>query len=190
MAQPKASHSRHRIEASFWVPVDIDTVWDFASRPTNLAKISPSEWQVRVSHNGPAYEGAEFEIQLKPPFSPITIRWGSRIENVVPSGDERSFEDLQLYGPFSYWRHTHSFSKGTRDVVAPDGTTLRSLTPGTWIKDQVEYALPMGLLGDVVEKLVVSRLLRNMFRDRKHAILAMLDTLATSAATTSTKETI
>ena len=169
--------TRYQIESSFWVPADIDQVWEFASKPKNLAKISPPEMNIHVSHEGPSYEGLEFEIRLKPPLLPINITWGSRIENVIPSGDERSFEDVQTYGPFKYWKHTHSFAKGTRDVESPGSGTVRSLTPGTWIKDVVVYEMPLGALGTVAHKLVVDKILRNVFRDRKEAVLKILDTL-------------
>jgi ligand-binding SRPBCC domain-containing protein len=160
---------QYHLESSFWIPVDIEDVWAFGSRPKNLAKISPPEMNVKVDHDGPSYEGLEIEIKIKPWFSPITIRWGSRIENVVPVGDERSFEDVQLYGPFKYWRHTHKFVKGTRDAQTSTGETVRSLSPGTWIIDSIVYEMPLGVLGMVAREVAVAKILGNMFRDRKKA---------------------
>lgn len=161
---------RHKLETSFWIPADIDTVWSFASRPQNLAKISPPDLHIQVGLEGEAYEGAEFEIKIKPSFSPITINWGSRIENIKATGDERSFEDVQTHGPFAYWHHTHKFTKGTRDVESAAGNTVRSLSPGTWVSDSVVYELPLGILGSIAHQLVIKRILANMFRDRRHAV--------------------
>ncbi len=176
------------LESSFWVPVDIETVWEFGSRPKNLARISPPNLNVQVDHEGPSYEGLEIEIKIKPSFSPIGITWGSRIENVVPVGDERSFEDIQLYGPFAYWRHTHKFTKGTRDVTSADGGIVRSLTPGTWISDSIVYEMPLGVLGQIAQNVAVAKILRNMFRDRKKATLEFFENERN--AKTPVKETI
>lgn len=163
----------YHLESSFWLPADIDAVWAFGSKPKNLAKISPANMHVEVDHEGDSYEGLEIEIRIRPSFLPVPIKWGSRIENVVSTGDERSFQDVQTYGPFAYWRHTHKFVKGVRDVESSAGNTVRSLTPGTWVVDSIEYQMPLGVLGSIAHGVAVERILRNMFRDRKRAVLRL-----------------
>lgn len=164
----------YRLESSFWVPADIDAVWAFASKPKNLAKISPANLNVKVDFEGEAYEGLDVKIHIRPNFSPAGISWVSRIENVIKQGDERQFQDIQISGPFAYWKHTHKFIKGLRDVESGAGSTVRSMHPGTWIVDSVEYKMPLGPLGTIAHAVVVNRLLKNMFRDRKSATLAVL----------------
>lgn len=163
----------HHLESSFWVPADIDTVWSLAARPKTLAKISPANLSVHVDFDGEAYEGLELTIKFRPQPLPFAIEWVSQIQNVVSQGDARQFEDIQKHGPFAFWQHTHKFIKGTRDVESAAGQTLRSLNPGTWIVDSVEYKMPLGLLGSVAHAIAVEKILRNMFRDRKKAFSEM-----------------
>lgn len=58
--------------------------------------------------------------------------WQSRIENGDPA---RRFVDIQIKGPYSYWRHAHEF------IPMANGTLMR---------DIVHYRLPLGWLGSVV----------------------------------------
>lgn len=167
--KPNSARKLYKIESSFWVPADIETVWDVGCRPQSLAKISPKHLNVSVDFDGEAYEGLEIKIRFKPSFSPLGLTWVSKIYDVISTGDERQFVDDQVSGPFAYWKHTHKFVKGTKDVESSTGQVQRSLTPGTWIIDQVEYQMPLGLLGKAAHCILVEKILKDMFRDRKKA---------------------
>lgn len=67
------------------------------------------------------------------------------------------FADIQLRGPFAYWRHNHRFESTER------GTTRMT--------DEVEYALPLGWLGELVAGDFTREKLRRMF-DYRHQVLA------------------
>jgi len=71
----------------------------------------------------------------------------------------RYFSDVQVSGPFAYWKHTHTFE--------PDGPASCTL------EDKVEYALPFGLLGRWVAGSFVRRKLEEMFEHR-HTVTARL----------------
>lgn len=67
------------------------------------------------------------------------------------------FSDIQISGPFAYWKHTHTFE--------PDG-------PATCIlQDKVEYALPFGLIGRCFAGKFVRNKLLKLFEYR-HAVTA------------------
>src|SRR5712691_9051475 len=69
------------------------------------------------------------------------------------------FSDVQVSGPFAYWKHTHTFE--------PDGPAASIL------QDRVEYALPFGSLGRWFAGKYVRRRLEEMFQHR-HTLTARL----------------
>ncbi|ADX74050.1 hypothetical protein Asphe3_29380 [Pseudarthrobacter phenanthrenivorans Sphe3] len=62
-----------------------------------------------------------------------------------------SFTDEQVKGPFKSFRHVHEF-----EITAG----------GSVMTDRVEFSAPFGLLGRVVEKLVLRPYLQRLIRDR------------------------
>jgi ligand-binding SRPBCC domain-containing protein len=79
------------------------------------------------------------------------LRWRmtSRISACDPPG---SFVDEQVAGPFARWRHAHHFE--------PDGAG------GTVMRDVVDFAAPLGLLGIVAERTVLGWYLPRLIRLR------------------------
>jgi ligand-binding SRPBCC domain-containing protein len=67
--------------------------------------------------------------------------------------------DVQLKGPYKLWRHTHAFAER-------DG--------GTAMTDTVEYALPFGIVGRIVNRLQVARDLERIFDYRADRIREIL----------------
>ena len=62
-----------------------------------------------------------------------------------------SFTDEQVQGPFKSFRHVHEFE---------------TTAGGSIMTDRVEFTAPFGLLGRVVEKLVLRPYLQRLIRDR------------------------
>lgn len=62
-----------------------------------------------------------------------------------------SFTDEQVKGPFKSFRHVHEFE---------------TTAGGSIMTDRVEFTAPFGLLGRVVEKLVLRPYLQRLIRDR------------------------
>jgi ligand-binding SRPBCC domain-containing protein len=69
------------------------------------------------------------------------------------------FSDVQVSGPFAYWKHTHTFE--------PEGPAACIL------EDKVEYALPFGFLGRWLAGKLIRRKLEKMFEHR-HQVTARL----------------
>ena len=78
----------------------------------------------------------------------FTSRWVAEHTVYDPP---RSFEDVQISGPFRSWRHRH--------IVEPhaDGATLR---------DEIEYEMPIPIFGPLAAPLVVTPKIEKMFEYR------------------------
>ena len=96
------------------------------------------------------HEGALIDYRIR--ISGVPMLWRTRIEVWEP---ETRFVDVQLRGPYRLWRHEHRFS----DV---DG--------GTQMIDRVEYAMPLGPLGEIARAVYVRRMLEHIFDYRHEAV--------------------
>lgn len=145
--------ARYRLRAEEHIAIDSQFAFVYFSDPRNLEKITPPWLYFRLldSENIPALaENVEFHYRIRMLGIPFT--WSSRIVDVHPS---REFSDIQLSGPYRAWRHRHIFE--------PEGS-------GTVIRDEVEYEIPLGPLGDLAHGLLVKNRLRNIFQYRSRAI--------------------
>jgi len=90
------------------------------------------------------------EISL---FGGIHIQWVAEHRNYQPG---RSFQDVQISGPFTSWCHTHS--------VEPidENACLYS--------DSIDYKVPVGWLGELLGGWFVRQKLKRMFAYR-HALV-------------------
>jgi ligand-binding SRPBCC domain-containing protein len=136
------------------LPVSIVAAWDFFASTGNLARITPPEMMVtRTNGTGEQllYEGMIITYTLYP-FMMIPVRWKTEITSLAKPF---YFEDFQKSGPYEYWHHRHSF---------------REIEGGVEMTDTLQYALPMGLFGEMVNTLIVSRRLEEVFAYRRRRI--------------------
>lgn len=89
----------------FVVHAPLERVAEFHKDTRALKWLNPPPILVQFQHVEPLAEGsiAEFTLWL----GPLPIRWKARHDNVDP---ERGFSDLQVTGPFQYWKHRHDFT--------------------------------------------------------------------------------
>jgi ligand-binding SRPBCC domain-containing protein len=120
--------------------------------PYNLAKITPPWLNFRVTsaERVQMRQGAEIQYTIR--WLKLPIRWKTRITEYKPP---YSFIDEQDKGPYTLWRHHHVFED------TPEGTKVR---------DEVQYALPFGLLGRFVHAAIVRRQLLAIFRYRQREL--------------------
>jgi ligand-binding SRPBCC domain-containing protein len=138
---------RYRLYREQHLNCAIDEAWNFFSRPENLAEITPKEMNFTVTsleEKRPIFKGMRIHYSVSPLFS-IPLKWETEIRDVLPY---RSFTDFQVKGPYSYWNHTHEFVPTENGVI---------------MKDTVSYELPLGLLGQVVHRLLVKSKLKHIF---------------------------
>ncbi|MBM3422525.1 MAG: SRPBCC family protein [Chlorobi bacterium] len=133
------------------IPVTIETAWDFFSSPENLSRITPPEMFFRITDGLPGrqiYEGMLITYTLYP-FMMLPVEWETEIISV-----ERPFlfVDRQKSGPYESWVHRHEF---------------REIPGGVEMIDRIDYVMPFGAFGDMVNALIVSRRLDEVFAYRK-----------------------
>ena len=141
----------HLFRKEQFVQVPRGRVFEFFSRPENLARLTPPELGFVVLTPSPIEmkHGALIDYTVR--LMGIRLRWTTLITAYDPPD---RFVDEQLKGPYSFWHHTHTFSE-------VDG--------GTIITDEVKYAMPFGPAGNLVHALFVRRNLQKIFRYRaKH----------------------
>jgi ligand-binding SRPBCC domain-containing protein len=166
---------RRTLQSRQWVPHSLEQVWAFFSDPSNLEKLTPPSYRASVKVQGEFREGCKVVIALKPYGIPVPLKWISAIQGLQTSAERCEFVDVQLSGPFAFWRHHHIFETGDREFHGKRSEqTLKIDSGGTWIIDDVEYELPYGIFGAVAESLFARKQLESMFAYRKTQTLALL----------------
>ena len=95
-------------------------------------------------------KGAEIDYKLS--WLGIPLRWKTLITEYEPPFH---FVDEMKKGPYSLWRHRHTFRPSPR---------------GTVIEDRVDYALPLGPVGSVAHRFLVKRQVEEIFAYRQKAL--------------------
>ncbi len=82
----------------------------------------------------------------------LRLRWVTEITHVQ---EPVYFTDEQRFGPYALWHHKHHFT---------------SVTGGVEMTDEVDYAMPLGLLGRVAHWLFVGREVSGIFEHRNKVL--------------------
>lgn len=130
-------------------------VFEFFSEARNLEEITPPWLRFGLEHQSTADIRAGTRLEYRLQLHGIPLRWVSVIEEWDPV---HRFVDRQLTGPYRLWHHTHEFSA--------DGDS-------TIVRDEVRYALPLGLLGELAHPFV-ARDLGRIFDYRYGAVARLV----------------
>lgn len=166
-------------EAEQWLPLPVEAVFAFFANPANLPPLMPAWQKARIdavvfrpppprpagaSEGIAAGVGTEITVTARPfPFSPFRGAWVARIEDFQWN---QGFCDVQLKGPFAHWRHCHS--------VRPSPHPVERSPTGTWVRDAVDYELPLGGLGKTLDTLLTRPALERLFRYRQNRAYQIL----------------
>jgi ligand-binding SRPBCC domain-containing protein len=163
---------RYTYHSEQWLPYPLDLVFAFFSNPENLPRLMPPWQKARIEEaaltappptpnrsvrfqNVSAGVGSRITLSFKPfPYAPLRVPWEAEITEFVWNDH---FCDRQLRGPFAYWHHCHSLRPETRTGISP---------PGTLLRDEIEYELPLGRLGDLANRIFITHQLRSTFAYR------------------------
>lgn len=138
------------------VKADIQSVWNFHSSAEALAILTPPNRKMKlVSSDLAVREGAVHELRIR--LGPFYRCWKARLTMVNPPNE---FTDTAEKSPFKSWRHRHQFLERGDETV---------------LKDTVEYALPFGKLGELVDKFLISREIDRLFAFRHAATRRALE---------------
>ncbi len=142
----------HHFHSEQLVGRPVDEVFAFFSDANNLEAITPRQLNFQILTPGPIRlaAGARIDYQLK--LYGVPVKWATLIERWEPP---YTFIDVQLRGPYRVWRHTHRF--------LAEGA-------GTRIVDDVDYELPLGPVGRLVEALWAGREVAKIFNYRAEVI--------------------
>lgn len=144
----------YRIKYEQKIPASIDVVWEFMSAPRSLAKITPHDVRMEMTSeldSEKMYAGQIIQYKLYP-LPGIKMRWVTEITQVK---ENEYFVDTQPFGPYSFWHHKHIFTE---------------IEGGVLMTDIIDYKLPMGFLGRMVNTLVVRKKLEKVFQHRFKAM--------------------
>jgi ligand-binding SRPBCC domain-containing protein len=145
-----------RVGFEQWIPVPLDRVFHFFSNPTNLPRLMPPELAAEIRSIGTQIT---LSVRLLPPL-PLRASWVARIVEFEPG---RHFTDVQVKGPFRHWRHRHEFQ-----------SARRAQADGTLVRDDLEYDVGFGRLGDAVARWFVADRLRHTFQERQRRLEDLL----------------
>jgi ligand-binding SRPBCC domain-containing protein len=153
-----------------WVPFPVDRVFAFFADPLNLplllpawqdARIDSLELQVPGGRSHAAGRGSRILLSFRPvPLSPIRLRWLALIDDYMA---DHHFCDMQVTGPFRYWRHCH--------LVSPE---MHGEIAGTRVTDVVDYQWPGGSISSAIDLLGGRLQIRQLFRYRQRRLLRLL----------------
>jgi ligand-binding SRPBCC domain-containing protein len=132
------------------VPLEVASA--FFSEPRNLERLMPRIAGFRlVDAPEEVGQGSLFRYRMA-----LGQEW---VAEVVEWNPPYGFADLQLRGPYAYWRHRH---------------TLAAVPGGSLIVDSIEYRLRGGAVGALLDRLGHRLLLRALFAYRRRRIEALL----------------
>jgi uncharacterized protein len=129
------------------------TLWAFHERPNAFALLTPP-WQ-RTEIIQPPHSlkvGTIVKLRVKMPPLPF---WQSIEAEHIEYEAGRMFADRMNRGPFARWIHHH--------IITEEGPQTSRLT------DEIEYALPFGVVGRVLGGGIARRQLEKLFTFR-HAV--------------------
>ena len=142
----------YEINTTQFIDKPIDVVFDFFSKPENLERITPKNLSFKILTPTPIKmeKGALIDYTIK--IIVVPIHWRTFISYYDPPF---KFVDQQVKGPYAFWHHTHTF---------------KEVEGGVEIKDNVKYAIPMGLLGRFIHAIYIKNDLKKIFAHRKIVI--------------------
>jgi ligand-binding SRPBCC domain-containing protein len=177
-----------RFQTRQWVPFPVELVFAFFANPANLPHLMPPRLKTRIEDArlkpppprpvspDPARRflsvaaGVDSEILVS--FVPIRwvpkrVSWMARITEFEWNSH---FCDEQARGPFTEFRHRHGIKPEAREGQE-----------GTLVTDDIEFALPYGVIGEVGCQLVKRELARS-FAHRQKRLPEILAAAARQAA--------
>lgn len=131
------------------LPISIDEAWEFLSSPANLKIITPDymSFDILSGVDRPMYPGQIIQYIVTPVLG-IKTKWVTEITHVK---DKHYFVDEQRFGPYTLWHHKHF---------------IKEIEGGVEMEDIIDYKLPFGWLGQLMQPILVKPKLEEIFEYR------------------------
>lgn len=136
------------------VTCSLDEIWEFISSPKNLKEITPDHMGFDItSKDTPEkmYPGMIITYKVSPLLG-IKMNWMTEITQV---NEKNFFIDEQRVGPYKLWHHQHF---------------VEEIEGGVIMRDIVTYQPPFGILGAMMNGLVIKKKLEEIFDYRTKAV--------------------
>ena len=135
------------------LPITVEKAWSFLSDPKNLKLITPEYMGFNIinEEDTEMYAGQIIQYIVTPVFG-IPTKWVTEITQVK---DKRYFVDEQRFGPDSLWHHKHF---------------IKEVKGGVEMIDIIDYKIPLGFLGRIMNPILVKPKLEEIFRFRKEKL--------------------
>jgi ligand-binding SRPBCC domain-containing protein len=140
------------LQSGLWLSHQRAEVFSFFADARNLEIITPPWLKFEVLTPAPVVLRVGALIDYRIRIHGLPVRWRTEISEWNPP---HQFVDVQLRGPYKYWRHMHTFEER-------DG--------GTLCLDQVSYR-PLG--GGFMNRLFVRRDLERIFQYRQQRLVEL-----------------
>lgn len=133
--------------------MSVQDAWSFFSSPYHLNDITPDFFHVTITSKVPEkmYAGLMISYQMKAVFG-IPMNWLSEVSHC---DEPKRFVYEQRIGPFKFWSHE---------------VCLTEQQNGILLEDIMFYAMPLGWLGQLVNRVLIADKLERIF-DTRHAYL-------------------
>ncbi|WP_223033449.1 SRPBCC family protein [Hanstruepera marina] len=142
------------------LPISVEQAWSFLSNPKNLKVITPDYmgFNILSGADRPMYAGQIIQYIVTPVLG-IKTKWVTEITHVI---DKHYFVDEQRFGPYALWHHKHF---------------IKEIEGGVEMEDIIDYKLPLGFLGQLVQPILVKPKLEEIFEYRKNKLIELFGTL-------------
>ena len=143
----------YKLETKQFLPTSMQEAWDFFSSPENLKEITPDHIGFHITSKSPKkmYPGMLITYVVTPLLG-IKMRWCTEITQMV---ENKYFIDEQRFGPYNMWHHQHHF---------------KEVEGGVEMTDIVTYGIPLGVLGQIANRIFVRKQLIEIFNYRSKAV--------------------
>lgn len=152
----------HVLKTTTRLPISLKEAWEFFSDPKNLKEITPSNMGFNITSNffkEEMYEGMIITYTVKPLLG-IKMPWMTEITHLKQM---EFFVDEQRVGPYKVWHHQHHF---------------KEIDGGVEMTDIVDYVVPFGILGRLIEPIIVRPKLNQIFDYRTKKMISLFGELA------------
>ncbi|WP_104734004.1 SRPBCC family protein [Hanstruepera ponticola] len=142
------------------LPISVEQAWDFLSDPGNLKVITPDYmgFNILSGADRPMYAGQIIQYIVTPVLG-IKTKWVTEITHVI---DKHYFVDEQRFGPYALWHHKHF---------------IKEIEGGVEMEDIIDYKIPLGILGQLVQPILVKPKLEEIFEYRQKKLIELFGTL-------------
>jgi ligand-binding SRPBCC domain-containing protein len=138
------------------LPITVEKAWEFLSNPKNLKTITPDymSFDILSGAEKPMFAGQIIQYIVTPILG-IKTKWVTEITHVK---ELEYFVDEQRFGPYALWHHKHF---------------IKEIDGGVEMEDIIDYKVPMGFLGQMVQPFLVKPKLEEIFAYRQKKLIEL-----------------